>query len=104
MTLETYNLSSLKNSKVCDKKETLHVLHIKVWKAVIQHHFVFILYEERHFGMTGLVLSADGESLIDRKTGQTINEFGATRFDVAVRGNVSASSKCFVAHIKISCR
>lgn len=34
----------------------------------------------------GLTISDDGQYLVDSKTGNTINEFGATRFDVAVRG------------------
>lgn len=32
----------------------------------------------------GLVISEEGD-LVDTKTGKVINEFGATRFDVAVR-------------------
>ena len=32
----------------------------------------------------GLRFSKDGQNLIDSKTGQIINDFGATRFDVAV--------------------
>jgi hypothetical protein len=32
----------------------------------------------------GLVISQEGD-LVDTKTGKVINEFGATRFDVAVR-------------------
>lgn len=34
----------------------------------------------------GLVLNSEG-LLIDEKTGEVINEFGATRFDIAVHGN-----------------
>ena len=33
-----------------------------------------------------LCISEDGQYLIDNKTGKVVNEFGATRFDVAVRG------------------
>ena len=32
----------------------------------------------------GLRISKDGQDLIDSKTGQIVNAFGATRFDVAV--------------------
>ncbi|PSC68065.1 lipoate regulatory [Micractinium conductrix] len=32
-----------------------------------------------------LCISEDGQYLIDNKTGKVVNEFGATRFDVAVR-------------------
>ena len=34
--------------------------------------------------LKGLVLNEDGD-LVDTKTGKVLNEFGATRFDVAVR-------------------
>ena len=34
--------------------------------------------------MTGLRISKDGQDLIDSKTGDMVNAFGATRFDVAV--------------------
>ncbi len=33
---------------------------------------------------TDLQISPDGKDLVDSKTGAAINEFGATRFDVAV--------------------
>ena len=36
--------------------------------------------------LEGLCISEDGQYLIDSKTGKQVNEFGATRFDVAVRG------------------
>lgn len=36
---------------------------------------------------SGLVLNSEG-LLIDEKTGEVINEFGATRFDIAVHGNL----------------
>lgn len=37
-----------------------------------------------HEALKGLVLNEKGD-LIDRKTGKALNDFGATRFDVAVR-------------------
>jgi hypothetical protein len=37
-----------------------------------------------YLGSAGLVISQEGD-LVDTKTGKVINEFGATRFDVAVR-------------------
>ncbi len=41
--------------------------------------------ENRHAGTTGLAINSEG-LLIDEKTGDVINEFGATRFDIAVHG------------------
>ncbi|CAL8467973.1 g7511 [Coccomyxa elongata] len=35
--------------------------------------------------LQGLDISDDGQYLVDRKSGKVLNEFGATRFDVAVR-------------------
>ncbi|KAL4448122.1 hypothetical protein ABPG75_005341 [Micractinium tetrahymenae] len=35
--------------------------------------------------LQGLCISEDGQHLIDSATGKVVNEFGATRFDVAVR-------------------
>ena len=34
--------------------------------------------------IAGLRISKDGQDLVDSKTGQIINAFGASRFDVAV--------------------
>lgn len=38
---------------------------------------------------TDLVITDEG-LLMDQKTGEVINQFGATRFDVAVRGEAPA--------------
>ncbi len=40
----------------------------------------------------GLCISEDGQYLIDSATGKVVNEFGATRFDVAVRGALAGAS------------
>lgn len=40
----------------------------------------------------GLCISEDGQYLIDSATGKVVNEFGATRFDVAVRGALAGAA------------